>query len=682
MLKKVLSLFLLLSISALLFACGNKKNSASTTTEETTTTTQNGDKIPPAFIGAVDGKLEGVSHLKGEEINILDDVTARDNITSSNVTVTIIDYDGYDNTVPGVYTITIQAEDEAGNKSTVTKEVTVLDTLERTLSAILIGDDFTEYVYNDTNALTYTTSGTAFRMYDYVQVMTKDFFVTEYNEHKAEHTYNALIPFFPNGVIVITDNDFNVKLVRIAAGAILEISADNQVKTEGLTWTNTIDAANGGGNFKGIIETLESVIPDGGYIMFTGNAPDETGRKFLIRNFFYTGYAGGAITAEQFDVNVTELEIELDEDYKEIIAVPDKIPAPVLSVNRHVLSWEAIPNAKEYEIYVDGELKETITATTYALANLELQLTPEGEAGYSITVKAITKDMFQWSTSDLSEPVIYKQIEIQPLTAPVVSVDGTTVTWDLVTGAASYDVYISYAGKNVKLGNTTESTFDLASFAAEYVGYVNVYVKGIGDNEHYDSDNSNAEQVFLGEVESFTVGGQTVDVVRTTAYNYFIRRNTDYALDKTGFANAPFIFLITDIYNIKNANFGANATEAFSTVVVLDSEGKPKLINNILGKQTWKLGEGWITDDTYANNGAQLSNVANILAEADMLLIGKNGSTVTVTFTDQTTKAVKARDFVAYHYVNPWTNYEGTEGWRSFPNFIDPTNVTYEITQK
>jgi len=481
----------------------------------------------------------------------------------------------------------------------------------------------------------------------------------------------------------ITDAAMNVKLIRLAVGITAEIDATGVLTTEGLTWTNGLDATNGGGNFKGILEALETAIPDGGFIMFTGNAAPEAGRKFMVTNFFYSGYTGGAVSVEQFDATVSTLSIELVEDFTEVIAVPAKITTPTISIDRHVLSWVAVPNAASYEIYVDGVLTVTQTTTSLAMSTLDLALTADGSDGYAITVKALTKDMFQWSTSELSVAVLYKQIVIQDLAAPVLAADGTTVTWDLVDGADSYDVYINFAGKDVLVGNTDLGTYDLSSYNDVYAGLTNVYVKAIGDNDHYDSLNSVSVEIFLGEIKSFTIGTHTVEVIETTAYNYFTRRNTDYKLNQTGYANAPYLFLITDINNIKNTDFGATATEAFGTIVLLDSEGKPKLINNIFAKQTWKAGEGWITDDLYAVNSAQLSNITASLAEGDMLLIGKNGSTLNLVNADETTGTVAARDFVAYHYINPWATFPttpATGGWRDFANFIDPSAVTFELS--
>ncbi|MDF2699017.1 MAG: hypothetical protein K0Q49_573 [Haloplasmataceae bacterium] len=689
MIKKLLS-FILVSVFGLtLIACKTTTDTSSTTVATTNGTTSGStDQVPPAFVGAVLGKLEGVEHLKGEEINLLEGVSARDNVVGSDVEVTVINYGGYEKDIPGDYTIVIQAEDAAGNKATVEKTVTVIDTLTRTLNAIVIGGKFAEYVLNDTEALTYTTSGTKFRSFDIVQVMTKEFFVTEYNEHKASHTNNASVPYFPNGIIVVVDNDMKPKLVRLAAGVVVEVSDAGVLKTTELTWTNGVDVTNGGGNFKGLVEQLDTLIPDGGYVIFSSNVADQKGRIFLIQNFFYSGFEAGALTVEQFDADYTQTSMELVEGYTETIAVPDKIAAPVININRHVLSWEAIANAKGYDIYVDGELKkENVTTTSLAMADLELPLTPVGEDGYAITVKAITKDMYMWSTSDLSNSLMYKKIEIQDLTAPVLTINGKTITWDLVNGAVSYDIFISYAGKSVKLGNTTEGTFDLTSYNDVYVGYNNVSVKAIGDDVHYDSPLSTAVQVFLGEVKSLTIGDYTVDVIETTAFNYFTRRNTDFSIDKTGFAAAPYLFLITDINNINNANFGLTPTESGGTVVLLNSEGKPKLINNILAKQTWKLGQGWVVDDTYAVNTQQITNIKGSIVEGDMLLIGKNANNLTAVKADQTSITVGARELLAYYYVKPWETFPtgpvAPNGWRApMDQFIDPTNVIYTINSK
>ena len=286
----------------------SKETSAETSKETSDAAPK--DTIPPAFIGATSGKLTKITHNQNETVDLLKDVVARDNVTKDkDVVVKIIDYSGYNKSTPGNYTITIQAEDKAGNKATVKRDVSVISTsVQKTV--ITIGNDV-QYSYNEVDALSYTASGTKFRSSDVLQVMTKEFFVSEYNKHSATHTNNAKVPYFPNGVLVLLDKDMNIVQVRIAAGATIQLDSAGKLKSSELTWTNGIDADNGGGMFKGLMSELDTILPKGGYLVFVGNTAPEACRKFLISKLFYSGYTGGAVTVDNKDIDISKLKFEL-----------------------------------------------------------------------------------------------------------------------------------------------------------------------------------------------------------------------------------------------------------------------------------------------------------------------------------------------------------------------------------
>lgn len=292
----------------------NTESSTTEETSETSETAESRDPIPPAFINAKNGKLLAIEHNKDEEVDLLQGVVVRDNLTKDeDVVITITDYADYDKSVPGEYTITIQAEDEDGNKATVTRAVTVVDTAPKEKKIVSIGSKQSPYSLNEKEALSYTDSGTKFRIDDIIQVMTKEFFIEEYNKYSADHTNNGSVPFFPNGVLLVVDNDKNIQQVRIAAGETIQIDADGKLKTTGLKWTNSIDENNGGGLFKGFISEIETIIPDDGYVIFVGNPEPEVCRKFLISSLLYSDYKGGAVSASNKDIDITNIKIEIKE---------------------------------------------------------------------------------------------------------------------------------------------------------------------------------------------------------------------------------------------------------------------------------------------------------------------------------------------------------------------------------
>ena len=283
--------------------------SSATVDESVEESKDESDNIPPAFVDATDGKLQSITHNAGEEIDILKDLTVRDNVTAdADIVISISDDGGYKNDVAGTYVVTIEAKDQAGNAATVTVEITV-----KAVNAnkeIVLGGNI-PYVEKQDGALTYTPAGTKFRSADTVQVMDKDFFIKQYNAFYKEHTNNGLVPYFPNGIIIITDKDYNLVQARLAVGETVQIDSKGNVTNKSLSWTNSLDAANGGGMFKNIVKDLESLIPDGGYIIFVGNPGDAVCRNALVKALFFSGYSGGPVTLDQCDVSLAGAKVKL-----------------------------------------------------------------------------------------------------------------------------------------------------------------------------------------------------------------------------------------------------------------------------------------------------------------------------------------------------------------------------------
>lgn len=318
MLKKVLMLLIVFALCFSAVSCGNEpENTDSSSVSAAVSQTSTADKsvpdgdadvIPPVFIDAEDGELPSITHFVGEEQDLLAGVLVRDNVTADeDLVVSVSDDGGYDKNAAGVYTVTLEAKDQAGNTATATVTVTVKETVaQKTLSLKGL------YIKDVADALSYTASGTKFRATDMIHVLDKDAFVEQYNTFSPDHTNNGGVPFFPNGVIIITDSDYAIRQVRIAAGELLQIEADGSVSNSGFGWTNALDGTAGGGMFKGILKDLENVIPDGGYLFFVGNPKDQACRAYLIKNLFFSGYESGGVTIGDQDVDITGMVVVLE----------------------------------------------------------------------------------------------------------------------------------------------------------------------------------------------------------------------------------------------------------------------------------------------------------------------------------------------------------------------------------
>ena len=659
---------------------------SNTTIHSTTQSSQLVDTSGPVFIEAVDGFLEDFVHLQNVEVDLLTNLLVADNQTATaEIVIEIVDDAGYDRSLPGNYVITIQARDTAGNITQVQRRVEVIESYARYSTFITLNENRLEVRFNEEDALSYQTSGTKFRSRDVIQVMTKAFFLSEYDKHKDNHTNNFAIPFFPNGVLVMVNEDFVIQQVRIAAGELVEINKDNvQTTGDGLSWNNTIDSQQGGGIFKSVVETIESILPDGGYLIFTGSMSPETARQFLIKNLFYSNYTSGAITLDQQDQDVRNVLFQL-ETFTEYFPIPQRLETPVIKIVDRILQWNAVKEAGEYLIYVDGVEKANTSLTSFSLESLNLGLTVDEEVGYAIQVEAKTNDSSKWSSSKKSEIVYFRNILLHDLATPVISLNEDMVSWELVPGASSYEVQLSFAGRTVQLAKTSSLQYDLSVHHIQYAGFSQVSIKAIGDEFHKDSSFSTGIEVFLGKVERFEIEGFQVDLIRTGAWNYFARRNTAQSSNKTGFASAPYLFLIMDPVRLNDADFGLSITESFSTLILLEPDGTPKMIQSIIAPNSWNRLDGWYTNRLYKSNSQQMDSILSSLYEGDMLLVGKNGNRFTVETSDyQLINNVNARDFLSHFYVKNNANNDFTlEAWRGLlSTYLDPTDVSFEIQEK
>ena len=323
--KKIVIMIVLFCITFILYGCEDQTLDSLPTdpteiTDPTETTT--GDTIPPLFVNAVGDTLSPLRHRVGETIDLLDSIQVMDNIDGNNVLVEVDDLGGYDKERAGIYIVRISATDLSGNTSYANRRVTVVATTIETFDAFVIEDKGIEYIFNSETALNYTSSGTQFRSVDAVQIMDIDFFLSQYEEKSVHHTNNAQIPYLPHGVVVLLNQDMQVQHLRVAPSS--QVDNFGNATSIGLNWTNSIDAVNGGGNFKNIIQAIQTYVPDGGFIVFTGAAGDQLAKKFLIQNLFSMNYTSGAPSVEHFDVNITNVSIRFEADFEVIKEIEEE----------------------------------------------------------------------------------------------------------------------------------------------------------------------------------------------------------------------------------------------------------------------------------------------------------------------------------------------------------------------
>lgn len=584
-----------------------------------------------------------------------------------DLVATVADDGGFNKDVAGTYTVTYLVKDSSGNETTAQRDIMVNPAVKYIEDVLKINGESHSAKYNDESALKDEGSGLLLRSQNTVFVMSKEFYNAQIEANSASYAKNGGSPFLPYGVAVILDANFKPVLVRNAAYAIeaiydAENSAWNLHKGQDLTF---IDSTTPSASAVGILGgNFQSYIPEGGYVLLAGSAFGgnlDTNKIFLIKNLLASSFGGGALAWDAVEGVANELlavaQFEFVKDYTTYYPQPAAIEAPVLTMNSHVLSWAKLTGAKAYELYINGELVLTTTATTVKMIDLGLEPSAEGEH-YEITVKALTEDVRYYGDSALSEVLEYVMPNSTELAAPVVTLTEGVLSWEAIEGAVKYEIYAKQLGDAVLLGETTEASFDLTQNeeVKKLIANANIYVKAIGNNVEYLDSPLSASVVYFCSVEKvIVINGEKQPVIETTAEDYFARRNDTTAV---GYVSQSYLYLITDAKNITSTH-----NEAFSFLVLFDKAGVVKAMINIVNTTQQYHNYEWkaASEIEYKGNNAQIAPLLNIISEGDQLLIGRTGGTFTI---NGSMVKNNGRDVLANYFWGQFTE-GGTDPWRA-----------------
>ena len=124
-----------------------------------------------------------------------------------------------------------------------------------------------------------------------------------------------------------------------------------------------------------------------------------------------------------------------------------------LDITDGILTWDAVPDADHYVVFVD-EAEYEVTATTYDLTALEL-----APGTYAVSVVAAKDDKISIPSSVLNYEVTEGTVDT--VDAPTnVQINAGVVSWTAVTDATSYVVYVgslSYSVTTTSLDLTTKN---------------------------------------------------------------------------------------------------------------------------------------------------------------------------------------------------------------------------------
>ncbi len=314
------------------------------------------DTTAPIFQNIEDGKLPPLKIEVNENVDLYAGISAIDD-SKEEVKLDIINLDTINFAIAGNYELVYQATDKSGNIATATRELVIqksptIVTVE--YQAIVINDKGSKYVFNSDSALKYTSSGASFRMSDQIQVMEKSFFLEQYKLHKTSYAKNGEEIFFPYGALIIIDLEGDMKLLR-ASSSPVEIDASGKIQTVTFTTTQSIDKQ---GIFKDIENLVNNLIPNGGYIVFAPNRDDNNAKKFILQNLFDENFSGGAISANDYNMNPQDAIIKLDDHFKEEVIENGGITEVMGKVNKTEYIYDGISLAT-YN-YGDGKKKPVI----------------------------------------------------------------------------------------------------------------------------------------------------------------------------------------------------------------------------------------------------------------------------------------------------------------------------------
>lgn len=180
--------------------------------------------------------------------------------------------------------------------------------------------------------------------------------------------------------------------------------------------------------------------------------------------------AVGSYEVEVVAKSTNSLYIESDKSTKVTYTIdPTKLATPVLTLTGNVVSWDEVANATGYEVFVNDTSKGEQTTLSYTITDTAI-------GDYAVTVKALNPDT-AYAASDVSTAVTYTIAPIS-LDAPALTLTNNVVSWDAISNATGYDVYVN--GDKVASQTALSYTINTVQDSKHAV-----VVKATSTDEHY-----------------------------------------------------------------------------------------------------------------------------------------------------------------------------------------------------
>ena len=248
-----------------------------------------------------------------------------------------------------------------------------------------------------------------------------------------------------------------------------------------------------------------------------------------------------------------------------------ELDTPLVVLNGNVASWEAIDNASEYEVFVDGISIGKQTGLSYTIAKTEV-------GTYKLKVVAIAAGK-PYSDSIESNEVTYTIFPTQ-LSAPVITIDENVVSWQQVDNAKEYEVYVD--------DNLVSTQTELSCNLPEVFGKHTVNVVAIAGNAQF------ANSTFSNSV-SYIVGLDSIDVESLSALGRSTAEFSKVGINNIGLYFGMKFTVTKDGYLLKARIYAPAGETGIHKVALWERDAAPG--KQLLGEWTWDFGtaetEGW-----------------------------------------------------------------------------------------
>ncbi len=243
--------------------------------------------------------------------------------------------------------------------------------------------------------------------------------------------------------------------------------------------------------------------------------------------------------------------------------------APVLNYNNTLTEfyWDAISGADTYFIYANGEIYDSTTETNYSASSI-----PNGSVIYITAYNSGTEE-----ESAASNTITF----YSSLSAPYITIGGTTISWNAVSGANFYKVYlnnsiyVSQAGTTYAFGSGILETGDKI-----YVIAVNTTMNVFSSQSNNIYYNVVAPDPPVIDLTDLKISWSSV----SGADSYKIYVNSSYLTSTT---NLYYTFSsLTDGDNINVTSYSNYELESsFSNTEVYSETPPPSTTNKIIHRR-------------------------------------------------------------------------------------------------